>query len=762
MRSWPPPLRSLIPWTVFAFGGVVLALAVAQMVVSVTNHADEAATQQVRLLGALTSTQVEGALRRDAPVEARAATRGLVNDLDIGLAALVDARDTILDATTFAYEGKHIAQSPLAGEQAMIDRVRVTTLQETKLDRAAGRAIAVFPITLTGDSTRGGAEPASRGGVLVVMEDLRFRRQAARAAVFATSAQAAGLLLVLAFLAWRVLGGVITRRLDRLVTAATRIESGDLSARAAVTGGDEIATLGGAFDRMATRLEAGTAALTERETRFRRLVEFGSDIVLTLAADGSVLYLGASARRLFGWDAERITGAHVLSLVHPEDVPRLRPAIDAVLREPGFTEPMLVRVRAAGGRWATIEAICHNPGDLESGERVIVNARDASQRAELEQELRQAQKMEAVGRLAGGVAHDFNNLLTVILAGSENLADRVDAESREEVREMMDAARRAAVLTQQLMTFSRRTALRLEVIDIGEAITGMQGLVRRLIAVDIELAVTVEGARMPVLADVGQLTQVVLNLAANAKDAMPNGGRLTISVRREAITAVEASRRHPLRAGDHVALRVADTGVGMDEATIARIFEPFFTTKPEGRGTGLGLATSYGIVAQLGGCVEVASALHEGTTFTILLPVHNADAPTPPPPPVSAAPRGTERLLIVEDDDALRTLVARMATRLGYRVQTAPHGVDALARLERETFDAVFTDVRMPQMNGIQFAAEARTRWPRLHFIFSSGFTADGADLDAALAQGGVFLPKPFSETELATALRSAIGPGSS
>ena len=758
MSRWRPSLRVLIAATIFAFGGIVLAVAIVQLTAAAEARSNQSVVEHAVMLASVTSQQLEGALRREEREAAKAATRGLASDRNVTFGALVNAGDTVVNATSFEHEGRPLADTPLASARALIERARRTEHADHWIDTVGARVIAVYPLSTFSARIGDPGSPASDAGVLVVMEDLRYRRAAARAEALGASLQAAALLLLLTLLAWRLLGGVVAQRLDQVVHAASRIERGDLSARAAVEGGDEIAVLGGAFDRMASRLEQSTATLSERETRFRRLVEFGSDIVLTLDAGGRVLYLGPSATRLYGWQPERVVGADVYSLVHPEDVVRLRPALEVVLREPGFTEPMLVRVRAGEGRWATMEAICHNPGDLEAGECVIVNARDATRRAELEEELRQAQKMEAVGRLAGGVAHDFNNLLTVILAGGEQLAERVDAESREEVHEILDAARRAAVLTQQLLTFSRRQTLHLEVIDTGETVGAMQSLIRRLLPAEIDVRVDVAGAPTPVLADAGQLSQVVLNLVVNAKDAMIDGGRLALSVHRERIAADDAARRHPLRAGEHAVLRVADTGAGMDAQTIDRIFEPFFTTKAEGRGTGLGLATSYGIVSQLGGAVEVESAVGVGTTFTILLPIHEQPAPDALAPRAAPAPRGTERLLVVEDDDALRALVSRMAARLGYSVQTAPHGIAALAILERETFDAVFTDVRMPKMNGIQFAAEARVRWPHLRFIFSSGFTSDGSDLDQALAAGGVFLPKPFSESELARALRSAIG----
>ncbi len=380
---------------------------------------------------------------------------------------------------------------------------------------------------------------------------------------------------------------------------------------------------------------------------------------------------------------------------------------------------------------------------------------------EREAELRQAQKMEAVGRLAGGVAHDFNNLLTAITGYSELLFSQLPEGSqlREDVDEIRKASERAGNLTRQLLAFSRKQVLQPRVIDLGEIVANVEKMLRRLIGADIELTTHFGADPARVKADPGQIEQVIMNLAVNARDAMPEGGTLGIDVGSVEITSDDA--RDTLEPGKYVLLEVYDTGEGMDEATRQRIFEPFFTTKPADKGTGLGLATVYGIVAQSGGHVEVESSPGKGTRFLIYLPRWEGDqveARIPPSEPSRAAEHAT--ILLAEDETAVRQLAARMLRERGYDVLEAPTGSEALELAKRrgiEHIDLLLTDVIMPRMSGAELTRELRALKPDLGVLFVSGYP-HGQPMESLINEtGGGFIGKPFTADELERAVRSAL-----
>jgi nitrogen-specific signal transduction histidine kinase len=396
----------------------------------------------------------------------------------------------------------------------------------------------------------------------------------------------------------------------------------------------------------------------------------------------------------------------------------------------------------------------------------LMLARDITEREALEAQLRQAQKMEAVGQLAGGVAHDFNNLLTVIRLHSELLAEAL-AESdprREDVAEIGRAADRAAALTRQLLAFSRRQVLQPRVLVLDEVVRNARQLLHRVIGADIRVeshGTTIGRVR----ADPGQIEQVLVNLAVNARDAMPEGGRLLIETADVELDAMFGPKRGAaISAGPYVMLAVSDTGLGMDAATQARIFEPFFTTKEVGKGTGLGLSTVYGIVKQSGGSIWVESEPGAGATFRIYLPRVDADLASrePAPEAVHAADdttRGSETILLVEDEDAVRTLAGRMLRRKGYRVLDARHGGEALeilgAYLGR--VDLVLTDIVMPGMGGTELARRVREMRPNVPLLFMSGYSHGEIEQRGGFAPDEAFLQKPFTADELARQVREVL-----
>ena len=392
----------------------------------------------------------------------------------------------------------------------------------------------------------------------------------------------------------------------------------------------------------------------------------------------------------------------------------------------------------------------------------LVLARDVTARRQLEDQLRQAQKMEAVGQLAGGIAHDFNNLLTAILGCTQLLlhATPLDDARREDVEEIKNAGLRAAELTRQLLAFSRRQVLAPKLLDMNAVVANMDKMLRRLIGEDVALATELAAELGPVSADPGQLEQVLLNLAVNARDAMPQGGRLTIATANVMLTEEYAERHHRLPPGHYVLLAVSDTGVGMDAATQKHLFEPFFTTKEVGKGTGLGLATVYGIVKQSGGYIWVYSEQGHGTTVKVYLPrVAGAAEPLPAAEAAPELRRGTETVLLVEDAAPVRTLARKSLESCGYRVLDAADGRAALELSAGHAggIDILVTDVVMPGMSGRELAERLAPLRPGMRVLYTSGYTDDAMVHQGVLRSGVAFLQKPFVPESLARKVREVL-----
>jgi two-component system cell cycle sensor histidine kinase/response regulator CckA len=372
-------------------------------------------------------------------------------------------------------------------------------------------------------------------------------------------------------------------------------------------------------------------------------------------------------------------------------------------------------------------------------------------------QLVRAQKMEAIGQLAGGVAHDFNNLLGVISGYSELLSRDLPAGSRERKRsdEIKKAADRAAALTRQLLAFSRRQVLQPKVLDLGDVVGDVEKMIRRLISENIHIETVAPDKLGKVRADAGQIEQVLLNLAINARDAMPSGGRLVIETGNE-----DYVRANPdASVGSYVMLSVSDSGQGMDASTMGHIFEPFFTTKAEGKGIGLGLATVYGIVRQSGGIVNVESALGRGTTFRVYLPRVDAAVDADAPPPAVPGPAGMETILLVEDAEALRQLIRELLESAGYNVLDAEAPDKALALIEATpgAIHLVLTDMVMPRMSGQELARRVAVLKPEARVVFMSGYSDQAMSDQAMLAPGSLFLQKPFTMDALMGTIRKAL-----
>jgi PAS domain S-box-containing protein len=419
--------------------------------------------------------------------------------------------------------------------------------------------------------------------------------------------------------------------------------------------------------------------------------------------------------------------------------------------------------RTRDGRLVTVDASVSPVLDAQ-GRRTgfIAVHEDITARRQLEDQLRQAQKMEAVGQLAGGVAHDFNNLLTAILGYAELLASKLPADSglQGEIGEIREAGQRAASLTRQLLAFSRKQVLAPVVLRLNDLVENVEKMLRRVIGEDVQLVTRLDPAGGNVRADPGQLEQVIVNLAVNARDAMPNGGTLTIETAGVELDGSYAERHAMVPPGRYTMLAVGDTGVGMDVATRERIFEPFFTTKEKGKGTGLGLSTVYGIVKQSAGYIWVYSEPSVGTTFKVYLPrVEEAASAIPVRSMESPVAPGTETILLVEDEPAIRALSRRVLETSGYRVLDSGRGTDALerARAEKEPIDLLLTDLVMPNMGGAELASRLQELHPEIRVLFMSGYTDDAVVRSGLLGTGRAFLQKPFTPQNLARKVRELL-----
>lgn len=491
--------------------------------------------------------------------------------------------------------------------------------------------------------------------------------------------------------------------------------------------------------------QGATAAadMERREREFRQVVEHSTDLIVILDAERIVRYASPSATRLLE-PGEELVGRPILDFIHPDDRGLIERRATASTPD---SSPFLARVRTRGGNWARFEAVSTRVTRANSSqELVIVNARDVTERERLETTIRETQKLESIGRLAGGIAHDLNNILTVI-EGNAELARDADADSvQEHLGEVVGASRRASDLTRQLLTFARRDVVVARVVDVSDAVARTVRMAARLIPESIELRVTPPTGDCHVRIDPGQLEQVVMNLLVNARDAITERGSITVTLGRTMIaTPVEPG----VVAGEYVTLEVRDTGSGIDDSVRAHLFEPFFTTKAAGEGTGLGLATTYGIVHQAGGFIKVDSALGAGATFSVSLPAVDAeadDASVAPPP--SAVGHG-EFILLVEDDASVRRLQREVLRRAGFQVLEAANGVEALSLLNsQQHVDVIVSDVVMPRLGGGDLARRARQLRPEIGLLLLSGHPGKG-DFLRTLPPRTSFLQKPVTSQEL-------------
>ncbi len=502
-------------------------------------------------------------------------------------------------------------------------------------------------------------------------------------------------------------------------------------------------------------------ALRASEQRTRALMENAKDAILVTNIQGIVVEVNRAGEELFGRPRAEFAGCHFFDLLVADEREKARLRFEVILAggAPGGQETIAM---TADGRAVPIEI----SGSLVEigGERLMLAiVRDVSERKQLEEQFRQAQKMEAVGRLAGGVAHDFNNLLTVILGYSDVVNNQLPAEHplRQEIEQIRKAGERAAALTQQLLAFSRTQVLLPQLIDVREVVTDIHKMLRRVIGEDVDLLMVCDRETGRIKADPGQLEQVLMNLAVNARDAMPGGGKLTIETRNAAFGEADAREHVTAQPGSYVLIAVSDTGAGMDAETKTHIFEPFFTTKEKGKGTGLGLATVYGIVKQSGGFIQVSSEPGHGTAFKIYLPRVEEEfgSHRRPLPPAIGSARGTETILLLEEEEGLRRLARDVLENHGYTVIETPGWQSALelAAQHRGPIDLLLADAVMPDTSGVEIVPRLSALRPGIKILSMSG-EANDAVLRRSLTEAGVgVLQKPFAPGDLARRVRQLL-----
>ena len=512
---------------------------------------------------------------------------------------------------------------------------------------------------------------------------------------------------------------------------------------------------------LAHRTLSTVAQVRESEERFRAMFESAAMATLLVGLDGRIQTANAAAEAMAGYATEDWTRLEPNALFHPDDRAEIGDRLHELLRGETDRHRQEVRCVSAAGDtlWTDFSVALVRDADGKP-QFAIAMAEDVTERRALEEQLRQSQKLEAVGRLAGGVAHDFNNMLTAIGGYTAFALDHAEEGSvlRSDLEEVRKATERATLLTRQLLAFSRKQVLEPVRLDLNEIVGELKAMLRPLLGADVTLATALDDGLGSIEADPGQLSQVVMNLVVNARDAMPEGGRLTIAT---ANADVDETGDGTIEPGSYVTLTVSDEGEGIDEETLSQIFEPFFTTKESGKGTGLGLATVYGIVKQSGGYVEVESEVGVGSAFRIYLrrvegaPQPVAEIALAPALPAERAQPAT--VLVVEDEAVVRGLVVQVLEGEGYLALVANDGEEAFDLAERAPVDVLLTDLTMPKLGGRELAERLRRTNPDLKVLYMSGYAESGILSDGVLPPGTAFLSKPFTFTELAESVRGLL-----
>jgi PAS domain S-box-containing protein len=503
--------------------------------------------------------------------------------------------------------------------------------------------------------------------------------------------------------------------------------------------------------------------LRRREECFRLLIENAPDMIHVVDNQGLLRFQSPSAEQILGYTQEERLGRSVFDLVHPDDLAAARAALGQAVAQPGQSVRVECRLRHKNGQWRLLQVVGRSLPEQADEGFIVLNSRDVTDQRRLEEQFRQSQKMEAIGQLAGGVAHDFNNVLTAIIMQSEllDMDEQLSPKTKDGLRQIRAATERAANLTRQLLLFSRRQVMQPRDVDLNEVVTNLARMLQRIIGEDVRLQLHLNPMPLWTHADPSMLDQVLMNLAVNARDAMPEGGQLRIETLTRTVDEMLARQHGDILPGDYVGLRVTDTGCGIAPEHLACIFEPFFTTKEPGKGTGLGLATVLGIIKQHGGWIEVESQVGRGTTFEGYLPALSRPAAAEAAArAVARPPGGTETILLVEDDETVRLMTRAVLERHGYQVIEAPDGLAVLECWEqhRTKVALLLTDMVMPRgISGRELARRLQADRTDLKVLYMTGYSAELAGRELIPQPGQNFLQKPFQADVLLAAVRRCL-----
>ncbi len=512
-----------------------------------------------------------------------------------------------------------------------------------------------------------------------------------------------------------------------------------------------------------TKQKDAEEALQKREEYYRLLIENASDLITVINFKGEIKYQSPSIQRVLGIPHVDIIGKNLIDLIHVDDKPSTWDAIQRIIADPTTQVPFEYRAKHLDGSWHLIQTMGRNiVGQSEEG-FIVVNSRDITENRQLERQFRQAQKMEAIGQLAGGVAHDFNNILAAIMMQAElaSMDSDVEKKTQSGLQEIIKYAERAADLTRQLLLFSRRQVMQQRTLDLNELVTSLMKMLQRIIGEDIRLQLHLHPATLMVHADSGMLDQILMNLAINARDAMFNGGRLIIETGSLILQKAISHHEGAVAAGEYHWFSVSDNGAGIPPEVLPHIFEPFFTTKEPGKGTGLGLATVFGIVKQHNGWIDVTNQTGGGTAITVYLPINAANPGPLKSTLLTSKPKGgSETILLVEDAPAVRKLSNEILQRNGYQVLNACDGEEALEiwRTQRDKISLLFTDMVMPGgITGQKLARLLKADDPHLKVVYSSGYSRENAGKDLELRPGENFVQKPYHPDQLLATIRHCL-----
>ena len=518
-----------------------------------------------------------------------------------------------------------------------------------------------------------------------------------------------------------------------------------------------------------TQQKNAEEALREGKERYRALTENTTDITVIVSSNGYFNYVSPSAINSYGFEIEELIGKKGNNFLHTDDHLKIMAALKKAEISPGTSIPIeCFRIRTKQGSWMYLEGLVVCLYDLPSINGIVFNGRDITdkkkaddEKEKLEDQLRQSQKMEAIGRLAGGIAHDFNNILTAINGYSEMVASSLSKTDPhyKDIQEILGAGLRATGLINQLLAFSRKQVIAPRVIQLNLVINHSQKMLKRIIGEDINLVFHSEKKLWRIKADPAQIDQVLINMAVNSRDAMPQGGKLSIVTSNVIMGDKSKDNIGKDQSSEFVLIEFTDNGVGMDEDTLEHIFEPFFSTKKQGEGTGLGLATLYGIVEQNHGFVDVFSKPGSGTTFRLYFPRVKDDIELNPKSQLPSLPNGDETVLLVEDEEMVRDLVTRILEKYGYKVISAQDGLDAYLQNEKieEKIDLLLTDVVMPNMNGQELWSKISVLRPEIRVLFMSGYSRDVIAKHGILDADTNFIHKPFSMESFVRKVRDVL-----